>query len=176
MVVKGGGGDAKPIGHGQVGTLAVAQVGTFATHEMGVLHVYLVKRENHGGGGGDVGGGGGEGGVVGGSGGGLGLSSTKRHLQRRNSGWSVVVGESCCGRAMKMARAEGQGPLVASSISPLPIHPRPTMLQAFTKQSVGKMAPFTRMAVARFSNTVTLSADDKPKVVVADITDSIEWW
>jgi hypothetical protein len=50
------------------------------------------------------------------------------------------------------------------------------MLQAFTKQSVGKMAPFTRMAVARFSNTVTLSADDKPKVVVADITDSIEWW
>ena len=44
------------------------------------------------------------------------------------------------------------------------------------KQSVGKMAPFTRMAVARFSNTVTLSADDKPKVVVADITDSIEWW
>ena len=52
VFVKGGGGDAKPIGHGQVGTLAVAQVGTFATDEMGVLHVYLVKRENHGGGGG----------------------------------------------------------------------------------------------------------------------------
>ena len=54
--------------------------------------------------------------------------------------------------------------------------PIPSIIMLAIKQSVGKMAPFTRMAVARFSNTVTLSADDKPKVVVADITDSIEWW
>lgn len=92
MLVEGGGGNAKTIGHRQVGTLAVAKVGTFATHEMGVLQVYLVKRENDGRCGGVVGGGGGGGGVGGGSGGGLGLSSTKRHLQRRRS--ISLVGES----------------------------------------------------------------------------------